>query len=70
VFLLHPLILQTLAIPPHPNESASLPKNNRFCFSFNIGIIRFIRKSGLIPRGLPRLKQRKAHKNLVLNQTV
>jgi hypothetical protein len=45
VFLLHPLILQTLAIPPCPNERASLAKNNRFCFSFSIGIIRFILSS-------------------------
>jgi hypothetical protein len=30
----------------------------------------FIRKSGLIPRGLPRLKQIHAYKDLVVNQTV
>jgi hypothetical protein len=27
-------------------------------------------ESGLIPRGLPRLKQGKAYKDLVLNQTI
>jgi hypothetical protein len=30
----------------------------------------FIRKSGLIPRGLLRLKQIQAYKNLEVNQTV
>jgi hypothetical protein len=30
VFLLHPLILQALAIPPRPNDSASLAKITAF----------------------------------------
>ncbi|MDR0584665.1 MAG: TRAP transporter large permease subunit [Treponema sp.] len=61
--------------PPEEYTRASLPFLAAVLLEMAIlvfmpQVVLFIRKSGLIPRGLPRFKQRSNFKNLVLNQTV
>jgi hypothetical protein len=64
------LVFATQSPYPGCQTVVNVRLTNPYLLSVMPYLLYLIRKSGLIPRGLPRLKGRNAYKNLVVNQTV